>query len=82
MTFLTRETVFLEVGGAVGRLRYLRCLQALPFSHSPPPPPLPHTVTCSLFHLPAMSVSLERASFHSTDYSHLGRLRHLKEKLK
>ena len=45
MTFLTRETVFLEVGGAVGRLRYLRCLQALPFSLSlppnltPPPPP-------------------------------------------
>ena len=44
MTFLTRETVFLEVGGAVGRLRYLRCLQALPFSLlslPPPPPPTP-----------------------------------------
>ena len=74
MTFLTRETVFLEVGGAVGRLRYLRCIQALPFSLSllsppPPPPPAPtHTVTCSLFHLPAMSVSLERASFHSTQH--------------
>ena len=30
--------------------------------------PHPHTVTCSLFHLPAMSVSLERASFHSTQH--------------
>ena len=66
MTFFDTRNGFPGSGRGSGRIKvYKRMLTGSPLL-SPPPPPPPSTLSSSLFHLPAISVSLERATFHST----------------
>ena len=67
MTFFDTRNGFPGSGRGSGRIKvYKRMLTGSPLLSPPPPTPPPSTLTCSLFHLPAISVSPERATFHST----------------